>query len=530
MKTLTLRIGGAILAAMMALPASAETANEPWKRDDRALVIDAYEYNPIDWDALSSDERVGGFINKASDGLPPQYRCKGSGMEYDHCRLAWKRYSVTKELYHTRKTMAKSLGYVWGSYHLGRPGNPEEQADHFLQFADPQDDELIAIDIEDNDPEKFMSLEDAEIFAKRIKARTGRWPVLYTNGSTSEFIAQRADEYPILSRLQIWYARYRTEIEGVFPLGNWENYALWQFASHINCKGKSSCPYRPLGTAEDIDVNVAPMNKAALQKAWPFGELAPQRVPDEILVAENEDTDEGQLAAAGEMVEVATADEGFIAMPTPMRSPRDSGEAVSVAALDEAEADNVLADAAGAVTTSKSAGEMMAFAGRSSSKRTAGQALANFVSGKTIGPVQTKSDLTVSAFTPAKSTNAAEGPSEKKASKATASDKEDRATADEATIALKSIDSGKKTAAVDHSKLVSNKRMTRASLLSAERTQLKKKVTTKVAPKTEKREESEIGFFERIQAIIDNTPERPSLPLLGWNVENDATAKQKRIR
>ena len=32
-------------------------------------MIDAYEYNPIDWQKLVTDKRIVGFINKASDGL-----------------------------------------------------------------------------------------------------------------------------------------------------------------------------------------------------------------------------------------------------------------------------------------------------------------------------------------------------------------------------------------------------------------------------------------------------------------------------
>ena len=39
---------------------NASDFSEPWKRQDRALVIDAYEYNPIDWQKLAGDKRVVG--------------------------------------------------------------------------------------------------------------------------------------------------------------------------------------------------------------------------------------------------------------------------------------------------------------------------------------------------------------------------------------------------------------------------------------------------------------------------------------
>ncbi|KAA0972456.1 hypothetical protein FPY71_05030 [Aureimonas fodinaquatilis] len=250
--------------------------NEPWKNADRALVIDAYEFNPIDWLELTSDKRIAGFINKASDGMPPAWSCRGlTGDDENLCKNRWWKYSVTKELYQTRRTMAKQLGLKWGAYHLGRPGNPREQADHFLEFAEPSDDELIAIDIEDNTSE-WMSLADAEIFADQIKIRTGRYPVLYTNGSTAAYVDKNRETYPLLSRLPLWYARYRDDITGLFPQDSWPSYALWQFSSMHNCNDRS-CPYRVNGAKTDIDVNVSPLSVAELKKAWPFGELTQRK-------------------------------------------------------------------------------------------------------------------------------------------------------------------------------------------------------------------------------------------------------------
>ncbi|WP_342587343.1 glycoside hydrolase family 25 protein [Consotaella salsifontis] len=261
----------AIVLVFAAAPAEADY-NKPWKQDDRALVIDAYEFNPIDWKELTADKRIAGFINKASDGLPPEWNCSGkSGDEELLCKNRWWKYSVTKELYMTRREMAKTLGLKWGAYHLGRPGNPREQADHFVDFAEPAPDELIALDIEDNTSD-WMSLADAEIFANQIKIRLGRYPVLYTNGSTAKWIAEHKADYPLLSRLPLWYARYREDITGLFPTDTWPTYALWQFSSMHNCNAKS-CPYRVKGAKNDIDVNVASLDVEGLKAAWPFNDL-----------------------------------------------------------------------------------------------------------------------------------------------------------------------------------------------------------------------------------------------------------------
>lgn len=282
--------GLAAFLLLAALPFCAGAADvEPWKNEENAIVIDAYELNEIDWSEMLTDKRIVGFISKASDGLPESYSCTGDhrGDTFAHCKTMWRKYAVSRELYETRRLLARSKGLLWGAYHLARPGNPVDQANHFLDYASPRDDEMMVLDIEAIDPERFMSLEDAQVFAGHIKARTGRYPVLYTNHSTARHIAQNRDRYRILSRLPLWYARYRPGIEGVFPMGNWDNYALWQFSAAANCT-KKRCPYRVKGALRDIDVNVAPMTRAELKKVWAFGELLPEKPfepVDEILTA-----------------------------------------------------------------------------------------------------------------------------------------------------------------------------------------------------------------------------------------------------
>lgn len=246
--------------------------SKPWLKPDHALVIDAYEYNQLDWNKLATDKKIVGFINKASDGLSPPYACPGPEVEAKLCKALWKRHAVARELFHTRRTLAKSFGLKWGAYHLARPGNPIDQANNFVDFAEPAPDDLMAIDIEDNDPEKWMSLDDAEEFVRHVQRRTGRFPILYTNGSTAKHIADNRDRYRLLSRLPLWYARYSSEIGLHFPMGYWQGYALWQFSSHANC-GARHCPYRVPGTPRDIDVNVAAVNAEQLRGQWPYGGL-----------------------------------------------------------------------------------------------------------------------------------------------------------------------------------------------------------------------------------------------------------------
>ncbi len=261
-------------AATMALSTAAKASDfsEPWKNADRALVVDAYEYNSIDWAQLATDKRIAAFINKASDGMPPPYFCFGGETDMKLCKALWKRHAVTRELFQTRRVVAKALGMKWGAYHLARPGNPVEQANNFLDFADPAPDDLMALDIEGIDPQQWMSLDDAEEFVRQVHRRMGRFPVLYTNGKTAQYIADNRYKYRLLSRLPLWYARYKPDIDVHFPMGNWQGYALWQFSAQANC-GRFRCPYRVAGTPDDIDVNVVPTDAATLRQQWPFGGL-----------------------------------------------------------------------------------------------------------------------------------------------------------------------------------------------------------------------------------------------------------------
>ncbi len=248
--------------------------------DNHALVIDAYEFNALNIAEIARNRLVAGFINKGSDGLPPVWGCKTATNDAEKalCKAEWRLYAVSRELFHTRKELAKALGLKWGSYHLGRAGNPIDQANHFIDFTDPQPDELIAIDIEDTSSGKYISLADAEEFARHVYRRLGRHPLLYVNENTAKQIARQRYEYPLLSRLPLWYARYKPEIVGAFPKGNWDQYALWQFASHLNCK-KNACPHRIEGTGSDIDINVANMDVKTLKAAWPLDGLVPTRDP-----------------------------------------------------------------------------------------------------------------------------------------------------------------------------------------------------------------------------------------------------------
>jgi GH25 family lysozyme M1 (1,4-beta-N-acetylmuramidase) len=316
------------VAAAFSLVATSAIAgspfNQPWRDKTRALVIDAYEHNSIDWAQLITEKRVVGFINKASDGAGEPWNCTDAETPLEVCRLKFRRYFVAQELYQTRRMLAKSLGLKWGSYHLGRKGDPVAQADHYLETAKPSDDEVMALDIEGLE-EQWMSLKDAERFVARIYAKTGRYPILYVNGSTAKHIADNRADYRILSRLNLWYARFTPEIEGHFPKGNWDHYAMWQFSATPNCNDRR-CPQRIPGTPNDIDVNVADMTPDALRAVWPLDGL----IPEKPLPVQPVATEAPLLVAAAQGFETAVpnvpvsdAASGVALVPLPNSAPRE---------------------------------------------------------------------------------------------------------------------------------------------------------------------------------------------------------------
>ena len=229
---------------------AAETPSEfyaPWSDGVTAIVIDPYEGNDIDWDKLATDKRVVAIIHKATEGLK------------------------TDSKYASRKKEAHKRGYLWGSYHLGRPGDPVKQAEHYLKVTDPGTDELIALDLE-SISSRFMSLDSARQFIEHILQETHRYPLLYVNHTTAEHISSEVGKDKVFARCPLWYARFRKNIPD-FPRGTWTTYTLWQFSSELNCSAQGVCLYNVPGTRFDMDVNVFFGTPKELEAQWPLSRI-----------------------------------------------------------------------------------------------------------------------------------------------------------------------------------------------------------------------------------------------------------------
>ena len=247
MKKLLLVIAAILAYSSIVALAQAPEFSEPWKNPKIAIAIDPYERNEIDWDLLATDTRMVAIIHRATTG------------------------DRRDRKYAERRDEAKRRGYKWGAYHLGKPGNPIQQADFFLDTAKPSADDLIALDLESVDATKHMSFDDARAFIKHIKEKTGRYPLIYANNEVTKAISEQYGADDVFAKTHVWYARFKRNVTD-FPQGTWKTYTLWQFSSEQNCSpaNRSACLYTVAGTEYDMDVDVYNGTIEELRAKWPF--------------------------------------------------------------------------------------------------------------------------------------------------------------------------------------------------------------------------------------------------------------------
>lgn len=224
-------------------PTAQASLTSPWNKSATSIVIDAYEGNSIDWNKMATDPKVAGVIHRSSIGLKVDSQ------------------------YEARKKIALERGYLWGAYHLGRPGNTIAQANFFLSLIKDEVNTLMILDLEDTGSGSFMTIDEAVVFMDYVYEKTGRIPVVYANHSTTILLNQRVKNNPLFQQSKLWYARFKANVTD-FPVGIWPNYFLWQFSSEINCSTTGSCLYNVPGTKADMDVNVFYGSAGELAAKW----------------------------------------------------------------------------------------------------------------------------------------------------------------------------------------------------------------------------------------------------------------------
>lgn len=159
-------------------------------------------------------------------------------------------------LYHSRRDALRAAGILTGAYHFNGSQDPAAQARFFIDFAKPDDKELIAFDWEQI-PHN-LTLAQAHVFVQTVFDLTGRYPMIYGSNVCREAVGDKPDA--LLARCKYWHVRYAPTPNGI-PTQIWPTYDLWQFddGTHVPTPG-----------SDGADRNKFQGDEAALRAAWPF--------------------------------------------------------------------------------------------------------------------------------------------------------------------------------------------------------------------------------------------------------------------
>ncbi|MDH3603113.1 MAG: GH25 family lysozyme [Candidatus Tectomicrobia bacterium] len=171
--------------------------------------------NPSQAFAAARANGIAGVIHKAT---------QGSGQTF----------AFIDPHYKAAQQAAKDHDLFWGAYHFGI-GNTggKEQAQFFLEVAQPGSETLLVLDFETNPTkgETSMTLAQAEAFVQCVHDETGRWPGLYGSSYLKQQLTVPPDT--VLTRCWLWIAAYfdasdsPTDVPKPFP--GWATWTFWQY-------------------------------------------------------------------------------------------------------------------------------------------------------------------------------------------------------------------------------------------------------------------------------------------------------------
>ena len=239
MRTISSLAAFSFLAAITPSAIAQSLDDRAWMLPDSILILDPYQANTVDWQKVKTDPKVKAMIHRAFYGLTPD-----------------KKYEV-------RVAEARKAGLLAGLYLLGLPGDPIKQADALIAAGKKNQITFLALDIENLDPKRSMTIPDAARFIEHVHRRTGRFPALYVNFSTYQHISRHYGRDSVFAKAPLWLARFRAS-HGMIGNAVWPTYTIWQFQSELNCKPGEACFHRVPGTRSDMDVNVFRGSQAEL--------------------------------------------------------------------------------------------------------------------------------------------------------------------------------------------------------------------------------------------------------------------------
>ena len=154
--------------------------------------------------------------------------------------------SNVDDRYAPRRPQAEAAGLLWGAYHFLRPGNMQQQAQHFVETAG--DIDLYAADHEDTG----VSLSGLKAFLAEVEKLTGKKAVIYSGHVIKEQVPDNHFN-SVLAQHPLWLAHYAPEPE--WPSATWPSWWLWQYSDKLKVDGVSpgTCDCnRYMGTPDEL--------------------------------------------------------------------------------------------------------------------------------------------------------------------------------------------------------------------------------------------------------------------------------------
>ena len=170
------------------------------------VVVDISHYNGNPDLARAAEAGIVGVIHKATQGLT----------------MVDKKYKQNRE-------KAIAAGLLWGAYHFGTSSYGTDQADHFLDIVEPDEQTLLVLDYEPNG-DSTMTLSQARTFVSRVQYVTGRFPGLYSGSLIKQKLGNQPVD-PVFSRCFLWIAQYGPAPTRIPP--TWPTWTLWQYTNGV---------------------------------------------------------------------------------------------------------------------------------------------------------------------------------------------------------------------------------------------------------------------------------------------------------
>jgi lysozyme len=206
-------------------------------------VIDLYHGNSVTSFAKAYESGIRGVIHKATEGA-----------------------TVVDRQYSDRYEQAIEAGLLWGAYHFIRPGNMKQQAQSFVDMAEPDDATLMALDHED--PQ--VLLVSAKQFVQAVEKLIGRKVVLYSGFLIKQQITRASNEEDMAfwGARRLWLAQYGPKPTTPKP---WTAPWLWQYTGDGNGPEPHSVP----GIQPNCDISSYAGTDEQLAAEWVGAKITP---------------------------------------------------------------------------------------------------------------------------------------------------------------------------------------------------------------------------------------------------------------